>query len=139
MVFSFLWGASTGMMFPLKLWKSKTLKNLRKSIGQLSQRKRLTTTCKGDFVSKGLAVLQTTWFTVQCITRCVVKLDLTQLELATLAFAVLNIILYALWWHKPLAVACSVRVHLRHPTTSDRSEPPPHSSAFARFLVNSTE
>jgi len=86
---------------------------------------------KGDFVSKGFAVLQTTWFTVQCITRRVVGLNLTQLELATLAFAVLSIILYTLWWDKPLGVARSVRVHLRHPT-SDPSEPP-YSSAFARF------
>ena len=94
---------------------------------------------KGDFVSKGFAVLQTTWFTVQCIARRVFGLDLTQLELATLAFAVLNIILYGLWWDKPLAVSRSVRVHLRHPTTSERSEPPPHPSAFARFSTYSSQ
>ena len=93
---------------------------------------------KGDFVSKGLAVLQTTWFSVQCITRRVVGLNITQLELATLAFAVLNIILYILWWDKPLAVACPVPIHLRHPTTSEVSLEPPspplsHPSLFTRF------
>ena len=89
---------------------------------------------KGDLVSKGLAVLQTTWFTVQCIARGVVKLNLTQLELATLAFAVLNIILYGIWWDKPLGVARSqaVRIHCRHPTTSDRPKSLP-PSALARF------
>jgi len=62
------------------------------------------------------------------------------LELATLAFAVLNIILYTLWWDKPLGVACPVPVHLCHRTTLDASlEPPPpplfhhHPSAFAGF------
>jgi len=88
---------------------------------------------KRDFVSKGFAVLQTTWFAVECITRVAFGLNLTQLELATLAFAVLNTILYGLWWEKPLGAACSVRVQLRHPNTSDRSKPPPHPSAFARF------
>ena len=95
---------------------------------------------KGDFVSKGLAVLQTTWLTIQCIARRIVGLSITQLELATLAFAVLNIILYMVWWHKPLGVACPVPVHLRHPTTSEASLEPPllplfhhHSSAFACF------
>ena len=98
---------------------------------------------KGDFFSKGIAVLQTTWFTLQCITRHIVGINITQLELATLAFAVLNIILYILWWDKPLGVACSVPVHLRHPTTSDSEaslEPPfppfshhHHPSAFTRF------
>ena len=118
---------------PAQTLEIEDLEKLEEIDWPIISKKEIDDKSKGDFVSKGLAVLQTTWFTVQCITRCVVKLDLTQLELATLAFAVLNIILYALWWHKPLAVACSVRVHLCHPTTSDRSEPPPHSSAFARF------
>ena len=61
------------------------------------------------------------------------------MEFATLAFAVLNIIFYFLWWDKPLAVACSVPVHLRDPTTSEVFFEPPspplshHPSAFARF------
>ena len=97
---------------------------------------------KGDFFSKGFAVLQTTWFTLQCITRHIIGLNITQLELATLAFAVLNIISYILWWDKPLGVACSVPVHFRHPTTSEASLEPPlppfshhHPSAFACFCA----
>src|SRR5882757_1485700 len=56
---------------------------------------------KGDVFSKGFAVLQTTWFITQCIARAVYGLTITQLELATLAFAALNGILYFLWWNKP--------------------------------------
>ena len=74
---------------------------------------------KGDVFSKGFAVLQTTWFIIQCIARGVAGLNITQLEIATLAFAVLNGILYFLWWDKPQDVACPVHVHLRHPTASD--------------------
>ncbi|KAF8802864.1 hypothetical protein BYT27DRAFT_7111290 [Phlegmacium glaucopus] len=74
---------------------------------------------KGDSFSKGFAVLQTTWFISQCIARGVVGLILTELELTTLAFSVLNAILYFLWWNKPLAVSCPVAIHLRPgmPTT----------------------
>ena len=88
---------------------------------------------KGDFVSKGFAVLQTTWFIVRCIARGVVRLNLTQLELVTLAFAVLNVVLYTLWWHKPLGVVRPIPVHLRHPTISGTSLEPPSSPSSQRF------
>jgi len=72
---------------------------------------------KGDSFSKGFVVLQTTWFVTQCIARGVAGLMITELELATFAFAVLNGILYFLWWNKPLDVFCHVPVHLCHPTS----------------------
>ncbi|KAK0460170.1 uncharacterized protein EV420DRAFT_1641498 [Desarmillaria tabescens] len=57
---------------------------------------------KGDALSKLVAVVQTTWFVVQYLSRFQESLPVTQLETATLAFAVLNIFNYVLWWHKPL-------------------------------------
>ena len=42
---------------------------------------------KGDGLSKGLVVLQTAWFVIQCIARKAQGLVITQLELSTLAFA----------------------------------------------------
>ncbi|KAF8802868.1 hypothetical protein BYT27DRAFT_6749375 [Phlegmacium glaucopus] len=74
---------------------------------------------KGDSFSKGFAVLQTTWFIGQCIARGVAGLILTELELATLAFSILNAILYFLWWNKPLDVSCPVPVHFCRLTTSN--------------------
>ena len=65
---------------------------------------------KGDAVTKALVVLQTTWFLLQCAARGSQHLALTELELATAAFAVLNIIIYALWWDKPLDVQCHIVV-----------------------------
>jgi hypothetical protein len=73
---------------------------------------------KGDVFSKGFAVLQSSWFITQCIARAVYGLTITELELATLAFAVLNAILYFLWWDKPQDVAWPVPVYLRHPSSS---------------------
>ena len=67
---------------------------------------------KGDGLSKGLVVLQTTWFVIQSIARKAQGLVITQLELSTLAFAVLNGVMYYLWWNKPLGVNCAIPVYL---------------------------
>ena len=66
---------------------------------------------RSDAVSKGLVVVQTMWFILQCIARRVNALPITELELITLAFAALNFATYSLWWNKPLNVECAVRVH----------------------------
>ena len=42
---------------------------------------------KGDYLSKGIVIVQTNWFIAQCIVRGVYKLEVTELEVATLAFA----------------------------------------------------
>lgn len=65
---------------------------------------------KGDTFSKGIAVLQTTWFITQCIARRIQHLPLTELEVITLAFAFLNIVIHIIWWNKPLDVRFPVRI-----------------------------
>ncbi|KAF7369952.1 hypothetical protein MSAN_00625000 [Mycena sanguinolenta] len=59
---------------------------------------------KGDAFSKGVALLQGSWFILQCLARVHQRLAVTQLEVATLAFAVMNIFIWLLWWNKPLDV-----------------------------------
>ncbi|KAJ7105964.1 hypothetical protein C8R44DRAFT_886405 [Mycena epipterygia] len=59
---------------------------------------------KGDAFTKGIALLQGLWFTTQCLARMHQHLSITQLEVATLAFAVVNVLIWALWWAKPLDV-----------------------------------
>ncbi|KAG2132692.1 uncharacterized protein EDB93DRAFT_1255111 [Suillus bovinus] len=66
---------------------------------------------KGNAISKGLVILQVAWFVVQLITRAIYRLEITQLEVGTLAFAVLNFLTYAVWWYKPLNVECPHPVH----------------------------
>src|SRR3984885_9072228 len=65
---------------------------------------------KGDGLTKGLVVIHTSWFILQCIARGVTHLPITEFEIMTLAFAVLNLVTYGLWWHKPLNVHCPVYV-----------------------------
>ena len=67
---------------------------------------------KADGFSKTIALSQTLWFVAQCIARRAQHLDLTLIELLTLSLAVLNGVMYFLWWHKPLDVRCPVRVYL---------------------------
>ena len=66
---------------------------------------------KGDIFSKLIAILQTTWFILQCIARGQQKLTLTELELVTLALASLNAITYVFLWHKPLGVQVPIRIY----------------------------
>src|SRR6266545_6039983 len=68
---------------------------------------------KGDFLSKLIAILQTTWFILQCIARGQQKLAITELELVTLALASLNAVTYAFWWHKPLGVQEPIRIYFK--------------------------
>ena len=77
---------------------------------------------KRDVFAKGFAVLQTTWFITQCIARAVYGLTITELELATLAFAILNGILSFLWWNKPQDVTCPAPVYLCHPSSESKCE-----------------
>ena len=78
---------------------------------------------KGDAVTKALVLSQTTWFLLQCAARGSQRLALTELELATAAFAFVNIIIYVLWWDKPLDVRCAVRVRRRSAQDDDGNPP----------------
>jgi hypothetical protein len=77
---------------------------------------------KGDIISKGLVVLQTGWFVVQCIARASQGLPITELELVTIAFASLNFAMYGLWWDKPLNVQRAVRVYKKQDTDKPSME-----------------
>ena len=67
---------------------------------------------KADGFSKTIALGQTLWFVAQCIARKAQQLDLTLVELLTLSLAILNGVMYFLWWNKPMDVRCPIRVYL---------------------------
>ncbi|KAF8188086.1 hypothetical protein BJ912DRAFT_851352, partial [Pholiota molesta] len=68
---------------------------------------------KGDAISKTFVILQTTWFVAQCVARWSQHLLVTELEVVTLGFALLNGITYALWWNKPQNVGQPVRLEAK--------------------------
>lgn len=74
---------------------------------------------KGDALSKGVALVQVLWFTAQCLVRFFQPTDnlrrtlppkVTELEVATLAFAVVNTFVWVLWWGKPLDVQRAILI-----------------------------
>ncbi|KAK7028223.1 hypothetical protein VNI00_014913 [Paramarasmius palmivorus] len=66
-----------------------------------------------DVITKSIAVIQTIWFIAQVIARAVEGLAITELEIVTVGFAILNFGTYFLWWNKPLRVRHPVRVYWR--------------------------
>jgi hypothetical protein len=66
---------------------------------------------KSDAISKFIVLLQTSWFIIQCIARGIKHLPLTELEVVTLAYAMLNFFVYIFWWDKPREVGCPIRVY----------------------------
>ena len=89
---------------------------------------------KGDGLSKFIIILQSSWFIMQCIARHVQGLDLTQLELTTLAMASLNAITFILWWEKPLGAQGNVYVHLNRQLT-DKERNVAGVSVFSPFNI----
>ena len=75
-------------------------------------RKDIQDRSKGDALSKGLVIIQTSWFIAQCVSRRIQGLAITEIELITLAFAFLNSLMYFLWWEKPQNVTSYIRIHL---------------------------
>jgi hypothetical protein len=78
---------------------------------------------KADGFSKAIAFGQTLWFVAQCLARRAQNLDLTLVEMLTLSLAVLNGLMYFLWWHKSLDVRCPIRVYLLDKLRVSDSEP----------------
>lgn len=71
---------------------------------------------KGDGLGKLILVIQTLWFVTQYLGRWIGHLPRTQLEVMTLAYAALAVVVYCLWWHKPLNVQFPIIVHRSRPT-----------------------
>ncbi|KAF7316575.1 hypothetical protein MIND_00177200 [Mycena indigotica] len=78
---------------------------------------------KGDIFSKGIALCQGLWFILQCVARRAQHLPLTELEIATLAFAALNAVTWLLWLAKPLDVREPLQIALH---TTDPPALPVH-------------
>jgi hypothetical protein len=94
---------------------------------------------KADGFSKMIALGQTLWFVAQCFSRVAQHLDITLVELLTFSLAVLNGLMYFLWWNKPLDVRCPICVYVLDKLETGDSEPSEpifgfYCEFFYRFL-----
>lgn len=71
-----------------------------------------------DWLSKSLAILQVIWVILNVITRHITGLPVTQLEIATVAFAVMAVLIYLANWWKPKDISKP------HVLIHDGDEPP---------------
>ncbi|PVF91966.1 hypothetical protein CPB86DRAFT_820042 [Serendipita vermifera] len=67
---------------------------------------------KTDWLAKTIIMLQTGWFIIQCIARKAAHLTLTELEVVTLAYTIMNVGIYTAWWDKPRNVDRPIRVYI---------------------------
>ncbi|KAF5368789.1 hypothetical protein D9757_012276 [Collybiopsis confluens] len=65
---------------------------------------------KSDNFAKFIALGQTTWFVIQLGARWVSSLPVTELEVMTLAFASMNVLIYFFWWNKPQGVGFPIQI-----------------------------
>lgn len=100
---------------PYMIWKGVlTFNAFKRALNErlmrfpLIEKNEIDDKSKGDAVSKGIALLQLTWFIIQIIVRATQGLAITELELTTAALAGLNSVMYFFWWSKPRDVQCPV-------------------------------
>ena len=76
---------------------------------------------KSDGLAKLVVLVQTAWFTGQCLARAIQKLAITELEVVALAYTALNGVMYFFWWHKPLDVQFPVVIDVHLPPEPEGS------------------
>ncbi|KAJ3481604.1 hypothetical protein NLI96_g7547 [Meripilus lineatus] len=80
---------------------------------------------KSDMLTKTIALFQVAWFILQLCARYHENLAITELEVLTLAFCILNFATYALWWKKPFAVARGYAIRWKDDGWEVIAPPPP--------------
>ncbi|KAE9405049.1 hypothetical protein BT96DRAFT_877180, partial [Gymnopus androsaceus JB14] len=79
------------------------------SIGRISEHE-VKDRSHSDGFSKLITVTQTSWLITQIIARAAQRLAVTELEIMTSAFAVININLYFFWWNKPQGIRYHIHI-----------------------------
>lgn len=82
------------------IWLAKNRLDLIPNLSQADIRDK----SKANGLAKTLVCLQAIWFCVQCIGRLSQRLTVCLLELNTFAHAICTLLIYVLWWDKPLDV-----------------------------------
>ena len=96
------------------------IESLEKAVksGQIKEppisKEELKSRSKSDGGVKLIALLQITWFGLQALFRAVQHLQVTALEIMTVAFFVLAVLIYAIWWNRPQDIEYPIVVKLQN-------------------------
>jgi hypothetical protein len=82
-----------------------------------------------DILAKSIILIQLIWFSVQIMARVIQRLPITLLEITTVAYIAVSMILYGIWWKKPKDIRYPVNIMLstgghQEMYQNDRNEPP---------------
>ena len=98
----------------------KRIESLEKAVesGQINgpqiSKEELKSRSKSDGVVKLIALLQITWFGLQALFRAIQHLQVTALEIMTVAFFVLAVLIYAIWWNRPQDIEYPIVIKLQN-------------------------
>ncbi|KAF8327808.1 uncharacterized protein EI90DRAFT_3067066 [Cantharellus anzutake] len=102
-------------------------------------KKKILDRSKGDGFSKFLVVLQLLWFIAQYVGRWKSHLHRSQLETMTLAYAALSLLVYVLWWHKPVNIRLPIHVTQQSRSVPLTSEANTHANPMFLMRVDEPE
>jgi len=71
----------------------------------------ITDRCKTDVFVKAIAMLQIIWSSTQIVVRFALNLTVSPLEMSVVAFAVCALMIYGLYWRKPMGPEGVLTVH----------------------------
>ena len=77
---------------------------------------------KADHYAEVVACMQASWLVIQCIGRTIQHLPISALELTTTVFVLNALLVYYLWWNKPLDVQVPTVVHVESKTDEELHE-----------------
>ena len=98
----------------------KRIESLKKAVesGQITEppisKEELKSRSKSDGVVKSIALLQITWFGLQALFRAIQHLQVTALEIITVAFFFLTMLIYAIWWNRPQDIEYPIIITLQN-------------------------
>ena len=99
---------------------------------------------KSDSIAKGIVVIQTAWFVLQCIHRAAARLTITELEITTLGHAITNFVICWCWWNKPKDVGLAIHIVGKSnvampPEKALRGRSSNHTAAVPRIVLGATK
>ncbi|KAF8535523.1 hypothetical protein BDD12DRAFT_751767 [Trichophaea hybrida] len=96
---------------------------------------------KADSLGKLLVCVQALWMVVNCIARKASHKPTTLIELNVIVHVVVAVVVYGLWWYKPLAVANPSLLRLQpksttqQPVEAEKDSPGLREEALLAFLL----
>lgn len=89
---------------------------------------------KSDWFLKGIAVAQVSWLILSVIVRGILHLPITQLEIATISFAVMAVLSYMVNWWKPKDISRATSLSL--PAWGTTPNPGDQPAAYAQSFIS---